>query len=104
MSFSEWLQELSNKMIFPIDLPSQKYTNRVTHKLLFLSSIISVVLGIIYDSMKTLLYFYGASVLICLILVVPAYPSYNENKLKWVERGSNGKSNNLGKSNIEIAG
>lgn len=78
------LQELSYKLILPIDFESQIYTEKLTSKILSAGLIISCILGYSLQSLKWMIYCFLASYFITLIAILPSYPIYNKKKPQWV--------------------
>ncbi|SMN20786.1 similar to Saccharomyces cerevisiae YJR010C-A SPC1 Subunit of the signal peptidase complex (SPC) [Maudiozyma saulgeensis] len=81
---SEIVQEINKYLVFPVDYPSQKKLNDRTHILIILFGIISFVYGYVTQSIKNLLICYGVGILITSLIIVPAYPFYNKQKLNFV--------------------
>ncbi|KAL6949728.1 hypothetical protein ACO0QE_000385 [Hanseniaspora vineae] len=80
---SEYLKALTDKLVFPIDFPSQEYVEVITNKILLIGLFSSCVFGLYTSSVINAFIFYGTTVVIALLLVIPPYPSYNEHKLTW---------------------
>lgn len=80
---SELLQEISRIIVFPIDFPSQQYTEKLATRILAFGTVVSCSIGFVTQSLATLVYCYGACCLLCLLLVLPSYPTYNKRRLKW---------------------
>jgi len=85
VTMSEIIQEISKHLVFPIDYPSQQKLNGRTHKLLIVVGIISFIYGYLTQSIQNLLISYGVGIIVTSIVVVPAYPFYNKQKLTFVE-------------------
>lgn len=81
---SEILEEIKNKLVFPIDYPSQEKTEWLQNALLALGALISCIVGFYKQSLVYLLAVYISSVVLTLIVVLPAYPAYTARKLEWV--------------------
>ncbi|AQZ11653.1 SPC1 (YJR010C-A) [Zygosaccharomyces parabailii] len=82
---SEILQDIQRKLIFPLDFPSQKFTETVQQVTLLVGAILACNVGCATQSLKHLLIIYGISCLIAAIAVLPAYPAYTKKKLQWVQ-------------------
>lgn len=80
---SEYLKVVTDKLVFPIDFPSQEYVEVITNKILLIGLFSSCVFGMYTSSVINAFIFYGTTVVITLLLVVPPYHSYNEHKLTW---------------------
>lgn len=82
---SEILEEIKQKLVFPIDFPSQRNTERLINTILAAGSVVACLVGFYMQSLTYLLMIYGSVVVLTLIVVVPAYPSYTRRKLDWVK-------------------
>ncbi|QHS74249.1 signal peptidase complex subunit SPC1 SPAR_J02010 [Saccharomyces paradoxus] len=82
---SEILQDVQRKLIFPIDFPSQRKTEKFQQLSLTIGAVIACILGFTQQSLKVLLIAYGISCVVTLICVLPAYPWYNKQKLRWAQ-------------------
>ncbi|QLQ81139.1 hypothetical protein HG537_0E04940 [Torulaspora globosa] len=80
---SEILEEIKHKLVFPIDFPSQRRTERIQNVILAMGSLLSCLVGFYMQSLTHLMVIYGLSIVIALIVVLPAYPSYTRRKLEW---------------------
>lgn len=81
---SEILEEIKKTLVFPIDYPSQERTESLQNALLAIGAALSCITGFYMQSLIWLLAIYGFSVVLTLIVVLPAYPAYNARKLEWV--------------------
>ncbi|CAI4034421.1 hypothetical protein SMKI_10G2120 [Saccharomyces mikatae IFO 1815] len=79
------LQEVQRKLIFPIDFPSQRKTEKLQQLSLTIGAVLACILGFAQQSLNVLLVVYGISCAVTLIFVLPAYPWYNKQKLRWVQ-------------------
>lgn len=82
---SELLQDFQKKLIFPLDFPSQRYTERLQKITLFIGALSASIIGLATQSLKNLLIVYGISIAITALVVIPAYPAYTKRKLQWVQ-------------------
>ncbi|CAI4540676.1 CDG_1a_G0029970.mRNA.1.CDS.1 [Saccharomyces cerevisiae] len=82
---SEILQDVQRKLVFPIDFPSQRKTEKFQQLSLMIGALVACILGFAQQSLKVLLIAYGISCVITLICVLPAYPWYNKQKLRWAQ-------------------
>lgn len=82
---SEVLQDIQRKLIFPLDFPSQKYTERLQQITLLIGAIIASIVGLSTQSLKNLIIVYGICIAITGLVVLPAYPAYTRRKLQWVQ-------------------
>ncbi|QLL33578.1 hypothetical protein HG536_0E04890 [Torulaspora globosa] len=82
---SEILEEVKRKLVFPIDFPSQQRTERVQNIVLATGSVLSCLVGFYMQSLTHLMVIYGLAVVLALIAVLPAYPSYTSRKLEWAK-------------------
>ena len=72
---SEILQDVQRKLVFPIDFPSQRKTEKFQQLSLMIGALVACILGFAQQSLKV----------ITLICVLPAYPWYNKQKLRWAQ-------------------
>ncbi|CAI4043821.1 hypothetical protein SKDZ_10G2170 [Saccharomyces kudriavzevii ZP591] len=79
------LQDIQRKLILPIDFPSQRKTEKLQHLTLTIGAAVACMLGFAQQSLYVLLITYGASCVITLMFVLPAYPWYNKQKLRWAQ-------------------
>lgn len=82
---SELLQDIQRKLIFPLDFPSQRYTERLQQITLLIGAVIASIVGLSTQSLKNLVVVYGICIAITALLVLPAYPAYTRRKLQWVQ-------------------
>ncbi|CAI4569228.1 CDA_G0029710.mRNA.1.CDS.1 [Saccharomyces cerevisiae] len=82
---SEILQDVQRKLVFPIDFPSQRKTEKFQQLSLMIGALVACIFGFAQQSLKVLLTAYGISCVITLICVLPAYPWYNKQKLRWAQ-------------------
>lgn len=82
---SEILEEIRRKLVFPIDFPSQQRTERIQNIVLAAGSVLSCLVGFYTQSLAYLMVIYGFTVVLALIVVLPAYPSYTSRKLQWAK-------------------
>ncbi|CCD23961.1 signal peptidase complex subunit SPC1 NDAI_0C03010 [Naumovozyma dairenensis CBS 421] len=82
---SELLQELQKFLILSIDFPSQRKTALLQRNILIIGGIISCIVGFQTGSLSLLMGCYGVAYLITVLVVVPAYPCFNKQKLQWVQ-------------------
>lgn len=82
---SELLQDIQRKLIFPLDFPSQRYTERLQQITLLIGAVVASIVGLSTQSLKNLLVVYGICIAITALLVLPAYPAYTRRKLQWVQ-------------------
>ena len=82
---SEILQDVQRKLVFPIDFPSQRKTEKFQQLSLMIGAFVACILVFAQQSLKVLLTAYGISCVITLICVLPAYPWYNKQKLRWAQ-------------------
>lgn len=82
---SALLQDIQRKLIFPIDFPSQQKTESFQQLSLTIGAVIACILGFAQQSLYVLLVTYGISCVVTLLCVLPAYPWYNKQKLRWAQ-------------------
>lgn len=82
---SELLQDIQRKLIFPLDFPSQRYTERLQQITLLIGAVVASIVGLSTQSLKNLVVVYGICIAITALLVLPAYPAYTRRKLQWVQ-------------------
>lgn len=82
---SEILQEISRKLVFPIDYPSQKALSKRTTNLIKLVALVAFIYGCLTESIKNLLIAYASGIVVIGLIVVPPYPSYTRQKLVFVK-------------------
>ncbi|CCF58342.1 hypothetical protein KAFR_0E01880 [Kazachstania africana CBS 2517] len=82
----EVFQELSQKLVFPIDYKSQKYIGKQMNVAIAAVGIAATVYGYMTGSIQNLLICYIAGLLGTCIWLVPAYPAYRKHNLKFVEK------------------
>lgn len=82
----EQIAEKVNKAIeFPIDFEGQKKVNRLTCSLVYLAIPISVFAGFVTQNIINLVIAFAATILVTLVVVLPAWPLYNQNPVNWLE-------------------
>ncbi|EJS43027.1 spc1p [Saccharomyces arboricola H-6] len=79
------LEDIQRKLILPIDFPSQRKTEKLQQLSLTIGALVACILGFAQQSLRTLLVTYGISCVITLMCVLPAYPWYNKQKLRWAQ-------------------
>ncbi|AET39795.1 signal peptidase complex subunit SPC1 Ecym_4783 [Eremothecium cymbalariae DBVPG len=80
----EVLQELGWKLLFPIDFESQRYTAAISSKLIAVGTVLGCLLGYFTNCCLMTVYTFGATYILTLLIVVPAYPAYNKKRVNWV--------------------
>ncbi|AAS54815.1 AGR325Cp [Eremothecium gossypii ATCC 10895] len=80
----EIFNDLSRKLVFPIDYPSQRRVAKLTDIILGSGTLVSCLLGFYAGSLSLTLYAFAAAYGLALLLVVPAYGKYRQQKLAWV--------------------
>lgn len=78
-------EEVVAKLVFPIDFASQKSTLNITRIVLLAFALLATVVGFFAQSLSILLVIYTVGILLTLLIVGPAYPCYNKQKLTWVK-------------------
>ncbi|KAF9653765.1 microsomal signal peptidase 12 kDa subunit [Thelephora ganbajun] len=75
-----------------IDFEGQRVTEKTTHYALIIISILSFLTGLALQSLQTTFFFFGASVLVLTLVIVPPWPAYNTHPVKWLPRKGTKKS------------
>lgn len=81
---SSIVQEIQKKLVFPVDYPSQRALASKTQLLTKVVALIAFAYGLYTQSIGNLLMAYAAGLLVIALVVVPAYPAYNKQKLTFV--------------------
>ncbi|CDR45634.1 CYFA0S19e01200g1_1 [Cyberlindnera fabianii] len=80
------LEQVKAAIEGPIDFPSQKWTEDVMTYTLSVGAILSCAVGFLTQRLDVLIYVFVASILLCLLVVVPPWPQYNRSApVKWLE-------------------
>lgn len=82
---SELLQDFQRKLVFPLDFPSQRYTEKLQQITLLIGAIVASIVGLTTQSLKNLIVVYVVVVALTALAVLPAYPAYTKRKLQWVQ-------------------
>lgn len=78
------LQDISQKLVFPVDFQAQRKLDRFSTLALYTAVIFSCLLAYVTQSLRTgIITFLGAMALM-MLATLPAWPAYNKNKPTWV--------------------
>lgn len=69
---------------FTIDFKSQLFIDTFITFSLYILSVVSVVIGFWFQQITYTIYSFGAGIILVLLVVLPAYPSYNKNQVEFL--------------------
>ncbi|CEH13860.1 Signal peptidase subunit [Ceraceosorus bombacis] len=79
-----WLENARIAAEGKIPFQGQRLADRIMQELLVLAAVISFAAGYLLESLSVLMYIYGISTLLAITLVVPAWPMYKKNPVRWL--------------------
>jgi len=77
---------LSNILHKNIDFEGQRVTEKATHYVLIIVSVLSFLIGFALQSLQATFVLFGASTLVLALVIVPPWPVYNAHPVKWLPR------------------
>ncbi|KAH9824689.1 microsomal signal peptidase 12 kDa subunit-domain-containing protein [Melampsora americana] len=90
----EYVDKIKAQFEGKIDLEGQRLAEKWNQIIILSSAIIAFLVGYFSQSMMLTFGIYGVGVFISLLVVVPPWPCYNKNPIKWLPKqtSSTGKS------------
>ncbi|KDE06061.1 hypothetical protein MVLG_03613 [Microbotryum lychnidis-dioicae p1A1 Lamole] len=82
--FEKQLDLLYKRMECPIDFVGQERTNMLMQQMLWATGAVSFVVGFAFQSLKLTLLLFAAGYVLTLFTILPPYPAYNQNPVKWL--------------------
>lgn len=77
--------QINSLIEFPIDFEGQKKVDKIVKYSVYLAIPVSVVAGFITDNIVSALIAFAACILLTLVVVLPAWPSFNQNPSTWLK-------------------
>lgn len=77
--------QINDLLEFPIDFEGQKKVDRIITLFVPVSAIVSVIAGFLTQSLFLLVVTFALTVLVTLVLVLPPWPQYKQNPVKWLQ-------------------
>ncbi|CDO94627.1 unnamed protein product [Kluyveromyces dobzhanskii CBS 2104] len=81
------LQDIGRQLVFPIDFESQKYTESLSNKALYLITLISFISGCLTQSLIITGIVFVSGIVLVLAVVLPPYAAYNKQRPQWANSG-----------------
>lgn len=69
---------------FTIDFQSQLFIDWFINIALYICSVASVLVGFWFQQVSYTIYSFGVGIVVVLLVVLPAYPSYNKNQQQFL--------------------
>lgn len=70
---------INSLLEFPIDFEGQKVANYLTIRCLSVGVVVSLLTGVLSNSIHNLVYTFAASLVVAAVIVVPSWPSYKKH-------------------------
>ncbi|KAF8881585.1 microsomal signal peptidase 12 kDa subunit-domain-containing protein [Infundibulicybe gibba] len=83
-----YFQELAEGKI---DFAGQQLADQISRVVLIAATIISFIVGFALQSLRATFGIFGASTLLLAFVVIPPWPMFNRNPVKWLSNVDHGK-------------
>lgn len=77
--------QINSLIEFPIDFQGQKKVHKIVKYSVYLTIPISVLAGLVTDNIDNVVIAFAACIVVILVVVLPAWPSYNQNPSQWLQ-------------------
>ncbi|KNE01214.2 hypothetical protein QG37_02104 [Candidozyma auris] len=77
--------QINDLFEFPIDFEGQKKVDHIINLYVFVSALLSVLVGFVTQNLFLLLVTFASVLVVTSIIVLPAWPQYKKNPVQWLQ-------------------
>lgn len=78
-------EQINSLIEYPIDFEGQKKVDHLAKYCVYLAIPVSVFAGLVTDNIANVVIAFAAVILVSFLIVVPAWPSYKQNPVQWLQ-------------------